>query len=244
MKKIKLKESDLTKLVKKIINEQNSQHQSMFLQANDGLSQCQLCQQVYTSKTKRNKYCKCSTCPCTTGQYNSNVACRMCNVVFWSTSLRNKYCKCKTCPCSTGLPTTTNLGVDKDFTGIPEPNNDEVYAKERPNIYDGTDGTKIKLKESDLQKIVKRVIKEQSLPRHIRKGSEEHADWIRSQREKNGDDKANDEILESLLTISQRLERFVKETREDGIPMEDLRDIQKDVEYQIIQYLGATEGRG
>ena len=103
---------------------------------------------------------------------------------------------------------------------------------------------KLKLTETELTKLIEKVIKEQSLPRHIRKGSEEHADWIRSQREKHGDDKANDEILESLLTISQRLERFVKETREDGIPMEDLRDIQKDVEYQIIQYLGATEGRG
>ena len=108
---------------------------------------------------------------------------------------------------------------------------------------------KLKLTETDLVDMINKVVKEQMslplvLPRHIRKGSEEHADWIRSQREKHGDDEANDEILESLLTISQRLERFVKETREDGLPMEDLRDIQKDVEYQIIQYLGATEGRG
>ena len=103
---------------------------------------------------------------------------------------------------------------------------------------------KLKLTETELTKLIEKVIKEQLLPIHIRKGSEEHADWIRSQREKHGDDEANDEILESLLTISQRLEMFVKETREDGIPMEDLRDIQKDVEYHIIQYLGATEGRG
>lgn len=103
---------------------------------------------------------------------------------------------------------------------------------------------KIKLTEKDLTRIIKKVIKEQELPKHIRKGSEEHADWIRSQREKIKDDETNDEILESLLTISQRLERFVKETRRDGIPMEDLRDIKKDVEYQITQYLGATEGVG
>ena len=103
---------------------------------------------------------------------------------------------------------------------------------------------KIKLTETELTKLIEKVIKEQSLPRGIRKGSEEHADWIRSQREQSKDDEANDEILESLLVISQRLERFVKETRKGGIPMEDLRDIETDVKYQIIQYIATTEGRG
>ena len=83
------------------------------------------------------------------------------------------------------------------------------------------------------------VINEQSLPKGIRKGSEEHEDWIRSQQ---GD--GSDEILEALLSIAQRLERFVKQARRDGDTMEDLRDIQKDVMYQITQYIGTTEGRG
>lgn len=98
---------------------------------------------------------------------------------------------------------------------------------------------KIKLTETELTKLIEKVIKEQSLPRGIRKGSEEHADWIRSQQ---GD--GSDEILEALLSIAQRLERFVKETRSSGNPMEDLRDIEKDVKYQIIQYIATTEGRG
>jgi hypothetical protein len=84
----------------------------------------------------------------------------MCKVIFWSTSLRNKYCRCKTCPCSAGTPTTTDLGIDKDFRGPSEFDSSDVYAKERPNIYDGTDGTKIKLKESDLIKLVQKIIKE------------------------------------------------------------------------------------
>ena len=103
---------------------------------------------------------------------------------------------------------------------------------------------KIKLTETELTRLIEKVIKEQSrnfniLPRGIRKGSEEHEDWIRSQQ---GD--GSDEILEALLSIAQRLERFVKETRRSGNPMEDLRDIETDVKYQIIQYIATTEGKG
>jgi len=101
------------------------------------------------------------------------------------------------------------------------------------------EGKVIKMNESTLKRIVERVISEQTLPRHIRKGSEEHADWIRSQQSD-----GSDEILESLLSVSQRLTRFVEDTRDGGSSMEDLRDIQKDVVYQITQYLGTTEGRG
>jgi uncharacterized protein YllA (UPF0747 family) len=97
----------------------------------------------------------------------------------------------------------------------------------------------IKLTETELTRLIEKVISEQELPRGIRKGSEEHADWIRSQQ---GD--GSDEILEALLSIAQRLERFVKQARRDGDTMEDLRDIQKDVMYQITQYIGTTEGRG
>tara|TARA_R110002124_G_scaffold61023_1_gene167298 strand:+ start:610 stop:924 length:315 start_codon:yes stop_codon:yes gene_type:complete len=102
---------------------------------------------------------------------------------------------------------------------------------------------KIKLTETELTRLIEKVIKEQSLPRGIRKGSEEHADWIRSQQVAVPPD-GSDEILEELLSIAQRLERFVKETRKDGNPMEDLRDIETDVKYQIIQYIATTEGRG
>ena len=103
---------------------------------------------------------------------------------------------------------------------------------------------KIKLTETELTRLIEKVIKEQSrnfniLPRGIRKGSEEHADWIRSQQSD-----GSDEILESLLSVSQRLTRFVEDTRDGGSSMEDLRDIQKDVVYQITQYLGTTEGVG
>ena len=98
---------------------------------------------------------------------------------------------------------------------------------------------KIKITESDLVTMIQKLVKEQSLPRHIRKGSEEHADWIRSQQSD-----GSDEILEALLSVAQRLTRFVEDTRDRGSSMEDLSDIRKDVEYQIVQYLGTTEGVG
>ena len=97
----------------------------------------------------------------------------------------------------------------------------------------------IKLTETELTRLIEKVISEQELPRGIRKGSEEHADWVRSQQ---GD--GSDEILEELLSVSQRLARFVEDTKDGGSSMEDLRDIQKDVVYQITQYLGTTEGVG
>lgn len=100
---------------------------------------------------------------------------------------------------------------------------------------------KIKITESGLVTMIQKLVKEQSLPSHIRKGSEEHADWIHSQMAQSD---GSDEILEALLSVAQRLTRFVEDTRDRGSSMEDLSDIQKDVEYQIVQYLGATEGVG
>lgn len=91
----------------------------------------------------------------------------------------------------------------------------------------------IKITETELTRLIEKVINEQTLPKGIRKGSEEHADWVRSQQ---GD--GSDEILEELLSVSQRLARFVEDTKDGGSSMEDLRDIQKDVVYQITQYLG------
>ena len=68
---------------------------------------------------------------------------------------------------------------------------------------------------------------EQILPRHIRKGSKEHADWVRSQQ-----DDGSDELLENLLHGAQRLTRFVEDTR-DGSSRDDLRDIQKVIDDNI-----------
>ena len=102
-------------------------------------------------------------------------------------------------------------------------------------------GKKITITETDLIDIIKKLV-EQTLPSGIEKGSKEHADWVRSQQVAVPPD-GSDEILEELLSIAQRLERFVKETRKSGNPMEDLRDIETDVKYQIIQYIATTEGR-
>mgnify|MGYP004006036223 CR=1 FL=1 len=97
----------------------------------------------------------------------------------------------------------------------------------------------IKLTETELTRLIEKVINEQTLPSHIKKGSKEHAEWVRSQQ---GD--GSDEILEELLSVAQRLTRFVEDVRGGGIgETEDLRDIQKDMEYQIIQYIGTTEVR-
>jgi|TARA_R110001583_G_scaffold106216_2_gene254389 hypothetical protein len=97
---------------------------------------------------------------------------------------------------------------------------------------------KLILTETDLVDIINKIVKEQTLPSHIKKGSKEHAEWVRSQQ---GD--GSDEILESLLSVSQRLARFVEDVRKGTGETEDLKDIQKDVVYQITQYLGTTEGR-
>ena len=102
---------------------------------------------------------------------------------------------------------------------------------------------KLILTETDLVDIINKIVKEQTLPSHIKKGSEEHADWIRSQQSD-----GSDEILESLLSVSQRLARFVEDVRKGGRyygtgETVELKDIQKDVVYQITQYLGTTEGR-
>ena len=98
-------------------------------------------------------------------------------------------------------------------------------------------GKKITITETDLIDIIKKLV-EQTLPPHIEKGSKAHAEWVRSQQ---GD--GSDEILESLLSVSQRLARFVEDVRKGTGETEDLKDIQKDVVYQITQYLGTTEGR-
>jgi uncharacterized protein (UPF0147 family) len=54
----------------------------------------------------------------------------------------------------------------------------------------------IKLTETELTRLIEKVINEQTLPKGIRKGSEEHADWVRSQQ---GD--GSDEILEERLGV-------------------------------------------
>ena len=97
---------------------------------------------------------------------------------------------------------------------------------------------KLKLTETDLIDIINKLVKEQALPRHIRKGSKEHADWVRSQQ---GD--GSDELLENLLVGAQRLTRFVEDTRGRG-SRDDLRDIQEVIDNNILQYIGTTEGRG
>ena len=92
---------------------------------------------------------------------------------------------------------------------------------------------KIHLTETELTKIINKVIKEQTLPRHIRKGSKEHADWVRSQQ---GGDK--DEILENLLTEAQRLIRFVENERNmAGRGNTDLSSILKNITTNITNYL-------
>ena len=96
---------------------------------------------------------------------------------------------------------------------------------------------KIKLTEKDLTRLIEKVIKEQTLPPHIKKGSKEHAEQVRSQQ---GD--GSDELLESLLSVSQRLTRFVEDVRRGGRyygtgETEDLKDIQKNINTEITNYL-------
>ena len=102
---------------------------------------------------------------------------------------------------------------------------------------------KLKLTETDLVDMINKIVKEQSLPRHIKKGSKEHADWVRSQQGDNTSRVDLDDLLEELLIGAQRLTRFVEDTKDRGMSRDDLRDIQKDIEYNIIEFIKATEER-
>ena len=102
---------------------------------------------------------------------------------------------------------------------------------------------KLKLTETDLVDMINKVVKEQSLPRHIKKGSKEHADWVRSQQGDNTSRVDLDDLLEELLIGAQRLTKFVEDTKDRGMSRDDLRDIQKDIEYNIIEFIKTTEER-
>jgi|TARA_R110000796_G_scaffold102751_1_gene211762 hypothetical protein len=102
---------------------------------------------------------------------------------------------------------------------------------------------KLKLTETDLVDMINKIVKEQSLPRHIKKGSKEHADWVRSQQGDNTSRVDLDDLLEELLIGAQRLTKFVEDTKDRGMSRDDLRDIQKDIEYNIIEFIKTTEER-
>tara|TARA_R110000744_G_scaffold198786_1_gene318033 strand:- start:70 stop:369 length:300 start_codon:yes stop_codon:yes gene_type:complete len=93
---------------------------------------------------------------------------------------------------------------------------------------------KLILTETDLVDIINKIVKEQALPRHIRKGSKEHADWVRSQQ---GD--GSDELLEKLLEDAQRLIKFVEYTRDEknNWKIINLIDIQAAMNTDITNYL-------
>ena len=115
----------LTNLIRKVLREETSTLNEQggdwntWLNA-DAATQCTLCKMKYWTTSQRDKYCRCSSCVCTTGQIDKSLLCHICKTMHWTTSKRNKYCRCRTCPCGTGVPTTTNLGVDKDFRGPSE----------------------------------------------------------------------------------------------------------------------------
>ena len=102
---------------------------------------------------------------------------------------------------------------------------------------------KLKLTETDLVDMINKIVKEQSLPRHIKKGSKEHADWVRSQQGDNTSRVDLDDLLEELLIGAQRLTKFVEDTKDRGMSRDDLRDIQKDIKYNIIEFIKTTEER-
>ena len=107
---------------------------------------------------------------------------------------------------------------------------------------------KLKLTETDLVDMINKVVNEQMLlppvmPRHIKKGSREHADWVRSQQGNNTSRVDLEDLLEELLIGAQRLTKFVEDTKDRGMSRDDLRDIQKDIEYNIIEFIKTTEER-
>ena len=72
----------------------------------------------------------------------------------------------------------------------------------------------------------------QQLPPGVTKGSQEHRDWINSQK---GGDK--DEILENLLIESQRLTKFIENVRDGKSTVAELSSIQENINNNIKEYL-------
>ena len=164
------------------LSEQNNTQLYQAAASGDAQALCQLCKLTYWTSSERNKYCRCSTCTCSTGQIDNNLLCTLCNTQYWNTSDRNKHCRCSTCVCRQrpGVPTTTNLGVDKDFRGPSEfdsggaqshelnPGAITPYSKvdgvlqEETNRNKDTDGRRT-VSESDLNRIVRRVVNESHL---------------------------------------------------------------------------------
>ena len=81
---------------------------------------------------------------------------------------------------------------------------------------------KIKITESDLVDIIKKIVKEQDVK------------WWEGKDE--------GQMLDDLDTGAEMLKNYVSQIR-DGVNTEkELDDIQEFIEYHIIQFIGATEG--
>ena len=178
-------ESDLKRLIHRVINESNIVNEQAFDQGlfmssmnGDANSQCMLCKQMYMfDASKKQSRCMCSTCPCS-GQWQQQLQCAICNHHYASSnSKRNKYCKCSSCVCSAGWGTggntggiTPTLGVDKDFKGSKAdmPSYGDAEMMGGGSGFETQQGSSDRLKEfnkrqmgeSDLRRLIQKAISE------------------------------------------------------------------------------------
>jgi hypothetical protein len=164
-------ESDLRRLIHRVINESNIVNEQAFDQGlfmssmnGDANAQCMLCKQMYMfDASKKQSRCMCSTCPCS-GQWQQQLQCAICNHHYASSnSKRNKYCKCSSCVCSAGWGTGGNyLGVDSGLSAdIPMDDYDNSIK------YQGVDSglsadeyVNDTMGESDLRRLIQKAISE------------------------------------------------------------------------------------
>jgi len=105
-KKIILKESELTSLIKRVIK-----NTSLINEQGLSMNICNVCKAYYAfSASKRDKYCTGANGVCNGGP----MSCQLCKHWYsFSSTKRDKYCNCNSCPCGTG---GKYLGVDSGLS--------------------------------------------------------------------------------------------------------------------------------
>jgi len=137
-----MRTNSLRNTIRRVINEQ------------PGTPWCSYCHQSHPPN-----YCAAGGRPCNANFNKDALSCQACKNLFPSnnTSTINANCNQQGQPCYT--PGGTWVSPGKGWAKADQ----NIQARKRPNTYDGTDGRKIKIGESELINIIKRTINESQL---------------------------------------------------------------------------------